>query len=165
MYVVDNPPLHDVYIDHVTAFVPGVLMSILAREKQPNFSLTNSVFSLGGGRRPPFASAGGGPEACASKNQRFGGETVLAACFAQYKFEHNLIISDRGSFPKGNIVVGSAEAAGIRDLKDNVSKDPRLCHAKGPGCSKVSPGVGAASDGRDLGADIDGVEAAIAGVE
>jgi len=36
---------------------------------------------------------------------------------------------------------------------------------KGRGCPKVAPGVGAASDVRDLGADIDGVEAAIAGVE
>jgi hypothetical protein len=62
-------------------------------------------------------------------------------------------------------VVGSPEAAGIRDLKDGVSKDPRLCHEKGPGCPKVSPGAGAASDGRDLGADIDSLEAAIAGVE
>jgi hypothetical protein len=76
-----------------------------------------------------------------------------------------LIVSGRGSFPKGNITVGSAEAAGIRNLKDTVSKDPRLCHAKGPGCAKASPGAGAASDGRDLGADIDAVEAAIAGVE
>jgi len=54
---------------------------------------------------------------------------------------------------------------GIRDLKDVISKDPRLCHAKGPGCSKVSPGAGAASDGRDVGTDIDMIEAAIAGEE
>lgn len=164
IFVVEKPPVHDVQIDHVTAFVPGVLMAILAHEKMPNFSLTNSVFSVGG-RREPIASAGGGPEACASKNQVLGGEAVLAACFEPYKFDRNLIIAGRGSFPKGNIVVGSPEAAGIRDLKDNISKDPRLCHAKGSGCSKASPGVGAGSDGRDLGADIDGVEAAIAGVE
>lgn len=139
-------------------------MAILAHEKQSNFSLTNSVFSVGD-KRQPITSAGGGPEACASKNQALGGEAVLAACFEPYKFERNLIISGKGSFPKGNSMVGSPESAGIRDLKDNISKDPRLCHAKGPGCSKVSPGVGAASDGRDLGADIDGLEAAIAGVE
>jgi hypothetical protein len=76
-----------------------------------------------------------------------------------------LVVSGRGTLPKGNIVVGSPEAAGIRDLKAAIGKDPRLCHAKGPGCSKVSPGAGAASDGRDLGADIDAVETAIAGVE
>jgi hypothetical protein len=160
-----RPPVHDVQIDHVTAFVTSVLLSILNNgPKLPNFTLTNSVFSVGD-RRPPVASAGGGPEGCASKNQGLGAEAVLQACFDPYKFDNNLIISRRGSFPKGNIVVGSPEAAGIRDLKDSVSKDPRLCHAKGPGCPKVSPGAGAASDGRDLGADIDAVEAAIAGVE
>jgi hypothetical protein len=165
IFVSERPLVHDIQIDHVTAFVPGVLMAILAHEKQSNFSLTNSVFSVGD-KRQPITTAGGGPEACASKNQALGGEAVLAACFEPYKFDHNLIIAaGRGSFPKGNSVVGSAEAAGIRDFKDNISKDPRLCHAKGPGCSKASPGVGAASDGRDLGADIDGLEAAIAGVE
>src|SRR5450755_2216591 len=164
IFVSERPPVHDIQIDHVTAFVPGALMAILAHEKQSNFSLTNSVFSVGD-KRQPITSAGGGPEACASKNQALGGEAVLAACFEPYKFERNLIISGKGSFPKGNSVVGSPEAAGIRDLKDNISKDPRLCHTKGPGCPKVSPGVGAASDGHDLGADIDGLEAAIAGVE
>jgi hypothetical protein len=160
-----GPPVHDIQIDHVTAFVKSVLLSVLNDgPKLPNFTLTNSVFSVGD-RRPPVASAGGGPESCASKSQALGAEAVLQACFDPYKFDKNLIISGRGSFPKGNIVVGSPEAAGIRDLKNGVSKDPRLCHAKGPGCPKLSPGAGAAGDGRDLGADIDSVEAAIAGVE
>jgi hypothetical protein len=160
-----GPPLHDIQIDHVTAFVKSVLLSVLNDgPKLPNFMLTNSVFSVGD-RRSPIASAGGGPQSCASKSQSIGPEAVLQACFDPYKFDRNLIISGRGSFPKGNIVVGSPEAAGIRDLKDGVSKDPRLCHEKGPGCPKVSPGAGAASDGRDLGADIDSLEAAIAGVE
>jgi len=160
-----RPPVHDIQIDHVTAFVKTVLLSVLNDgPKLPNFALTNSVFSVGD-RRQPVASAGGGPESCASKTQAQGAEAVLQACFDPYKFDKNLIISGRGSFPKGNIVVGSPEAAGIRDLKNGVSKDPRLCHEKGAGCPKVSPGAGAASDGRDLGADIDAVEAAIAGVE
>ena len=165
LLISERPPLHDVQIDHVTAFVTSVLLSILNNgPKVPNFTLSNSVFFVGD-RRPPVASAGGGPESCASKTQSLGAEAVLQACFDPYKFDRNLIISGRGSFPKGNIVVGSPEAAGIRDLKNGVSKDPRLCHEKGPGCPKVSPGTGAASDGRDLGADIDAVEAAIAGVE
>ena len=110
--------------------------------------------------------ASAGPAtSCGTRVQAQGSEAVLQACFDPYKFDHNLIITGRGSFPKGNITVSSPEAAGIRDLKDTVSKDPRLCHAKGPGCPKVSPGAAAASDGRDLGADIDAVEAAVAGVE
>jgi hypothetical protein len=160
-----KPPVHDIQIDHVTAFVTGGLLSVLNPEaKLVNFSITNSVFSVGD-RRQPIASAGGGPQSCASKSQRLGSAAVLEECFDPYKFDHNLIVSARGDFPKGNTTVGSPEAAGVRDLKDAVGKDPRLCRTKGTGCSKVSPGAGAASDGRDLGADIDAVEAAIAGVE
>jgi len=159
-----NPPVHDIEIDHVTAFLTGRLLSVQnSGAKLANFKLTNSVFSVGD--RRPIASAGGGPESCAGKNQGIGGEAVVEACFDPYKFEKNLIVSGIGSFPKGNLIVGSPDAAGIRDLKDAISKDPRLCHAKGPGCSKVSPGAAAASDGRDLGADIDAIEVAIAGVE
>jgi hypothetical protein len=160
-----QPPVHDIQIDHVTAFVTGGLLSVLnPGAKLANFSLTNSVFSIGDWRQP-IASAGGGRDSCATKSQGAGSEAVLEACFEPYKFEKNLIISGQGSFPKGNFIVGSSEAAGIRDLKNAFSKDPRLCHAKGAGCPKVSPGANAASDGRDLGADIDAVEAAIAGVE
>ena len=160
-----RPPVHDIKIDHVTAFVTGCLLSVLnSGAKLQNLTLTNSVFSVGD-RRPPVATAGGGPDSCASRTQAQGSEAVLQACFDPYKFDKNLIITARGSFPKENITVSSPEAAGIRDLKGTVSKNPRLCHAKGPGCPKASPGVAAASDGRDLGADIDAVEAAIAGVE
>jgi hypothetical protein len=162
--VSNRPPVHDVQIDHVTAFVTGALLSVANYgAKLSGFSVTNSVFSVGD-RRPPLASAGRS-DSCAARAQALGSEAVLQACFDPYKFDHNLIITGRGSFPKGNITVSSPEAAGIRDLKDTVSKDPRLCHAKGPGCPKVSPGAAAASDGRDLGADIDAVEAAVAGVE
>jgi hypothetical protein len=165
MLVSWQPPVHDIQIDHVTAFVTGGLLSILnPGAKLANFTLTNSVFSVGD-RRQPIASAGGGPQSCASRSQAQGAAAVLDACFDPYKFDKNLIVSERGSFPKGNIVVGSPEEAGVRDLKDSVSKDPRLCHAKGPGCPKASPGTGAASDGRDLGADVNALDAALAGVE
>jgi len=163
--VSEQPPVHDIQIDHITAFVSGVLLSIQnTGAKLPNFTLTNSVFSAGD-RRMSIASAGGGPESCAGRSQMMGGEAVLDACFDPYKFDKNLIVGGRGTFPKGNFTAGSPEGAGIRDLKDTIGKDPRLCHDKGPGCKKVSPGAGAASDGRDVGADIDAVEAAIAGVE
>ncbi len=164
MMLVSALPVHDVQVDHVTAFVTGALLGIAnSGAKLPNISVTNSVFSLGD-RRPPVASAGPATS-CGARAQVQGSEAVLQACLDPYKFEKNLVVTGRGTLPKGNIVVGSPEAAGIRDLKAAIGKDPRLCHAKGPGCSRVSPGAGAASDGRDLGADIDAVETAIAGVE
>jgi hypothetical protein len=165
LFVSWEPPIHDVQFDHITALVPGGLLSILnTGDKLSDFSITNSVFVVGD-RRPPISSAGGGPESCASRSQAQGGEAVLRECFRSYSFEHNLIVSGRGSLPKGNIILSSEEAAGVRDLKGVISKDPRLCREKGAGCTKKSPGVSAASDGRDLGADVDAVEAVIGGVE
>lgn len=160
-----EPPVHDLEIDHVTAFVPGPLMGILNKgPKMNNFTLTNSAFAIGE-RRPGVASAGGGPANCATKTQAQGAEAVLKECFSSYKFDKNLVVTGRGHWPSGIIVASSPESAGIRDLKDGVSRNPRLCREKTGGCGKVSPGAGAAPGGRDIGADVDAVEAAIAGVE
>ncbi len=157
--------LHDVSFDHVTAFVTGILFGVGDR-KDPirNFSVTNSLL-MAGGPRPEFASTGGGKENCAGQAQRAGAQAVLSACFVNYRFEKNLIIGGKGGWPKGTIVVSSAKAAGVRDFKNGVAKDPRLCHANTPGCNGASPGASAATDGKDIGADVDAVEAAIAGVE
>jgi hypothetical protein len=164
--IVSNAPLlHDVSFDHVTAFVTGPLFYVGNRgDKIPNFSVTNSVF-MPGTKREEFSSTGGGKANCAFRTQREGAEAVLAACFINYKFEKNLIIGDKGGWPKGTIVVSSPESAGIRDFKVGASKDPRLCHTKAPGCSKASPGASAASDGRDIGVDVDALDAALAGIE
>ena len=158
--------LHDVAFDHVTAFVTGPLFYIGNKtgERIPNFTVTNSLF-MNGGRRWEFASTGGGRANCAHDSQRAGPEAVLNACFINYKFEKNFIIGEKGGWPKGTIVVSSPKAAGIRDLQDGVSKDARLCHADTAGCSKASPGASAATDGKDIGADVDAIEAALAGVE
>jgi hypothetical protein len=157
--------LHDVAFNHVTAFVTGPLFAVANRgDRIPNFSVTNSLF-MAGDRRPEFASSGGGKANCAGQSQRGGPAAVLATCFVNYRFENNLIIGGKGGWPKGTIVVSSPQAAGIREFKDGLSNDPRLCHSGTPGCSKASPGASAGSDGKDIGADVDAIEAAIAGVE
>jgi hypothetical protein len=163
--VIWEPPVHDLQIDHVTAFVPGPIVSIQnTGPKLPNFVMTNNVLYTGG-LRQAFASAGGGPTSCAGRSQGVGPEAVLGECFGPYKFEKNLIMGAKGGWPKGTLSVGSPEDGGIRDFKDGLVKNPKLCREKGAGCAKASPGIGAATDGRDLGADIDAVQAAIAGVE
>ncbi len=158
--------LHDVAIDHVTAFVSGPLFYVGNKtgQKIPNFSVTNSLL-MPGGRQPEFSSVGGGPANCAHGAQRLGAEGVLAACFVNYRFEKNIIIGEKGGWPKGTIVVSSPQAAGVRDYQNGVSKDARLCHANAPGCSKTSPGASAGTDGKDIGADVDAIDAALAGVE
>jgi hypothetical protein len=62
------------------------------------------------------------------------------------------------------VSASSPQDAGIRNFKDGISKDARLCREKGPGCEKKSPGAGS-NNGGDLGAAMDAVEAALAGVE
>jgi len=158
--------LHDVAIDHVTAFVTGPLFYVGNKtgQKIPNFSVTNSLL-MPGGRQPEFSSVGGGPANCAHGAQRLGAEGVLAACFVDYRFEKNIIIGEKGGWPKGTIVVSSPQAAGVRDYQNGVSKDARLCHANAPGCTKASPGASAGTDGKDIGADVDAIDAALAGVE
>ena len=165
------PTVHDVAFDHVTAFVTGPIFYVGDRleagehaEKITNFSLTNSLF-MWGERRPAFASIGGGQANCAHNAQRAGTEAVLDACFVHYTVEKNMIIGEKGGWPKGTIAVSSVKAAGIRDLEKGVSKDARLCHAHTTGCSQTSPGASAGTDGKDVGADVDAIEAAIAGVE
>jgi hypothetical protein len=159
-----EPPLHDVQMDHITAFVPGPLISLDAKGKKiENFSLTNSVFSTSG-PRSGLASAGGGRANCATRALSQGAEAVLKECFSNYRFDHNLVITEGGRWPAGTIVA-SPGSAGIRKLKDGIAKDPRLCHEKTAGCTKVSPGAGAAPGGGDLGADVDAVEAALDGVQ
>lgn len=162
----NTPPLHDVWFDHITAFVPGPILTVKSVEgKIDNFRVTNSVFSTGD-RRPGIASAGGGAKGgnCASGKQHEGADAVLEACFSNYRFEKNIVIGGRGSWPRSTIVT-SDEGAGIRQLKDGVAMNPRLCRANDSGCKKPSPGASAALDGKDLGADVDAVETALAGVE
>src|ERR1019366_2922053 len=165
------PTVHDVAFDHVTAFVTGPIFYVGDRleagehaEKITNFSLTNSLF-MWGERRPAFASIGGGQANCAHNGQRAGTAAVLDACFVHYTVEKNMIIGEKGGWPKGTIAVSSVKAAGIRDLEKGVSKDARLCHAHTTGCSQTSPAASAGTDGKDVGADVDAIEAAIAGVE
>jgi hypothetical protein len=156
--------VHDIQMDHITSFSPGALLVVLNHDdKMANFTLTNSVLAVGSDPLPVHVA---GPGSCGQQAQRGGAKGVLDDCFSNYHFDHNLIaVSRGGGFPAGNTIVGSPSDLGVHDLKDGISADPRLCHEKGPGCSKKSPGVGAATDGRDLGADVEAVEAAISGVE
>ncbi|MGA9526777.1 MAG: hypothetical protein WBS24_01545 [Terriglobales bacterium] len=166
LLMVNKPPLHDVQIEHVTAFVPGSLFNIMdIGSKMENMIVRNNVLYIGD-RRPPVASAGGGPANCAVGAQKSGPGDVMKECFSTFQFEKNMIMGDRASgWPAGTILPSSPEDGGIRDFKDGTAANSPLCHEKGPGCKKVSPGVGAATDGRDLGADMEGLEQALAGVE
>jgi hypothetical protein len=160
------PPLHDVQISHVTAFVPRALVSILhpGQEGIEDFSLTDSILSTAA-ERPSVWSAGGGPQNCAFRPQAPGPAGVFKSCFANGKITHNIIIGSREKWPPGNTNVADAQAAGLAGSRPGETSF-RLCRAvdEKSSCRKASAAVGAASDGKDIGADIDAIEKATRGV-
>jgi hypothetical protein len=157
-----RPPLKDVRIDHVTAFPPNVLISVMAPRNRPieNVTVTNNLFSAG---RRQIASAGGGQRNCATAADSPSG--VLKNCFSGVTFTNNLIIGGGRGWPKENIFAGDPSSAGVRDFHGGSGGDYRLCRQKGEEqCRKPSPGLGAGIDGKDVGADIKAIESATEGV-
>ena len=154
------PLLKDIYIDHVTAFPPNVLISISSsvnRPKIPNFKVTNSIFTAG---RRQITSAGG-RDNCAFQPEMQGPEGVLKSCFENWQFTRNIVIDAGGHWPKDNLLLHNEGDAGIVRSETGY----RLCQEKGGDCKKVSPALHAGTDGRDLGADISRIEKDLAGVE
>lgn len=156
------PPIEGLHLDHITAFPPRVLMTVAnLSAKLKDFSVTNSIFSAGD--RGMFG-AGGGQANCAAHART--PDTVLELCFANPVFKNNLIIGGPGGWPAGNKEVKDATAAGVRDFHGGNGGDYHLCRKKGdsPQCKAPSPWLNAASDGRDLGADLDEIERKTAGI-
>lgn len=158
------PPVRAIKIDHVTAFPTRALLAVINSTDRPkieNFSLTNSFLAAGDAQ---IIGAGGGPSNCAQRKD--DPSAILKNCFADAVFNHNLILGSEGGWPPGNIVVKNDAAAGVRDWRQGHGGDYRLCREKGDaaGCKSASPGAHAASDGKAVGADIDAIESATAGV-
>jgi hypothetical protein len=146
-------PIKDVLIDHVTAFPPKALITILNgadRSKLGNFKVTNNVFTAGVRQ---IASAGGGRNNCASVPGNHPAD-LWNSCFANSAFSHNMIIDGKGAWPPDNVLV-DARAAGIPDSRPVNASQYRPCSKKGDApCSHLSR----------VGADIDAIEKATAGV-
>jgi hypothetical protein len=156
------PPLSSVHLDHITAFPPRVLISVHnTAEKLKDFSFSNSIFTAGD---RGIVGSGGGPASCTQGAR--GPAAILESCFANIVFKNNLIIGGSGNWPAGNRQVSSGNAAGLRDFRDGRGGDYRLCRRKGdpPNCKGPSPALGAATDGRDIGADLDAIERDTGGV-
>jgi hypothetical protein len=152
------PALHDVSIDHVTAFAPRVLLNIggpVTGTKMNHISITNSIFL---GAQKTVTSTGGGPDRnCSAGPASRSLDLVLQSCFSSSNFHNNVIIGGGGSgWPKGNSTPGKPADVGFVNAKDFNGGEYRLAAS-----SKFKR---SASDGRDAGADIDAIEHAISGV-
>jgi hypothetical protein len=130
-------------------------------DKLKDFSFTNSIFTVG--ERGMFG-AGGGPLNCTHGAP--DPSAILKNCFADAVFKNNLIIGGSVAWPPGNILVKSGNSAGLRDFHGGRGGDYRLCQKKddGPDCKSPSPALGAGTDGKDAGANLEALQKATAGI-
>jgi hypothetical protein len=160
--MVSAPPLQNVQIQHVTAFVPHAVFGITNHGRFANFTIENNILSAG---EVSVESEGGGPQNCAFQPQQQGPEGVIKNCFVNSSFTHNLMIGD-GGWPSGNPSVKDMRAAGIHELHEPGGKPYELCKEKdGDECKKVSPALGVGTDGKDLGADLEKLGQMLANVK
>ena len=154
------PVLQNVTINHVTAF-PSSRMFIIGdmaaiSTQMKNFVFTNSIVNAG---TYPVWSTGGGPTNCAYYDKPL---TTFNACFSPYSFASNAVVASTSSFPpslwpSGNFFPASAAAIRFANYNGGNGGDYHL--------QRSSRYKGAGTDGKDLGADVDAIHSATAGVE
>lgn len=151
------PLLQNVAINHTTAFAPHMLFvigdMIASSGPMNNFAITNNIFSAG---TAPVWSTGGGPGNCAFHDDPL---TTFNACFGKSTFTANAIIASPAGahWPKNNFFPASADAVRFANYNGGSNGNYHL--------QPSSPYKGKGTDGKDLGADVDAINSAIAGVE
>jgi hypothetical protein len=154
--------LRDLSINHVTAIPPKTLFIMGAPvegERMANFTFTNNL--VGAGQQEIFPP-GGGAQNCSFQPARQTPTGVLKSCFSSFTFSHNVIVGSLGGWPSGNVYPKDRAAAGLSESSEGRY---HLCRVKNDECKKPSPALQAASDGKDVGADVGAVLEATKGVE
>jgi len=152
--------LNSVTISHITGFTDPsahllVLGNIKGNAPMWGFNFTNNIVVAG---RFPVWNMGGGPSSCAYPDIPI---LSLAACFTSYRFSENAVIGAPAAFPpsqwtSGNYFPASPADTQFVNYNEGNGGDYHLLSS--------SPYKNMGSDGKDLGADIDAIQAAIAGV-
>jgi Putative Ig domain/Bacterial Ig-like domain (group 2) len=152
-----KPLLQHVSINHITAFPPHSFLNVGGPDsaRMDDFTFTNSV--LTSGTYPILSTGAFGSNDCAHWGNL---SSVISKCFIDYTFSHNAFLETSASYPPsawpaGNFFYSNSSIEFVNYNGGN-GGDYHLL----PG----SPGKGAATDGTDLGANVDGVLDAIAGV-
>ncbi|MFZ0772505.1 MAG: putative Ig domain-containing protein [Candidatus Sulfotelmatobacter sp.] len=151
-----QPLLQNVEINHVTAFPQhtmlyvGALNSVLI----PGFIFSNNIVTAG---TSPMNSTGmDGSSDCAHYDVPV---KTVSLCFSGYTFSPNAVLGSPlppSSWPSGNFFYSTA-SIGFVNYNNGNGGDYHLLPS--------SPAIGAASDGTDLGANVDAVLSAISGVQ
>jgi hypothetical protein len=148
-------PIQDVLINHVTMLLtsPRMFMVLGAPVGRPiqNLTFTNNIVSTPSG----LAITGTGPKAPCG----FQGNTALqrlSSCVAPLHFEGNALVGTDDSWPRGNFSPRDHKKLQFLSYNEANGGDYRL--------SAQSPHKHRGTDGKDLGADIEAVANATAGV-
>jgi hypothetical protein len=150
-------PLHDVTINHVTAFPPRILFNMggpRENTRMDHLTITNSILNY---TNSPVTSTGGGPiKNCAAGPGSKSLEIVLQSCFVSYVFDHNVLIDAGTGWPKNN-QSAKLQDVGFVNYANGNGGDYRL--------SPHSKFKHTASDKKDPGADIEAIEQATKGAQ
>ncbi len=155
-----NPenPLHNVAISHVTAIGDDPTAGMLVLGNALNhplagFSWTNNILAA---PNSGIITTGGGSANCAYPG--FGGGPLgkLERCFKDYDFSGNVLIGATGAWPKDNQSAANQTSVMFASTIHQALSSFQL--------QAVSPFRGMGTDGKNPGADVSGVAAAIAGV-
>ena len=154
------PLLQNVTINHITAF-PSKTMFVIGdmvatSTQMKNFVFTNSIVNAG---TYPIWSTGGGPANCAYHDSPL---ITFNACFTNSTFAANAIIASpptysAAAWPSRNFFPESAATVRFANYNGGSGGDYHL--------QRSSRYKGLGTDGKDLGADVDAVRSATAGVE
>lgn len=154
-------PLNTFTINHVTAFSDPTSHVLVTGNVAPNQSMYGFVFTnnlvLTG--RYPVWNAGGGPQSCAYQDVPV---TTITKCFSTVTFGNNGLIGTPAQFPSsvwpaGNMFPASPDVVGFVNYNNGDGGNYELL--------PNSPYKNLGTDGKDLGADIVGLNAALANVE
>jgi len=151
--------LNNVSVNHITGF-PDAAAPILyvgnSITDPPMYGLTFTN-NLVGQVLYPVWTTGGGTSNCASSNVPI---TIMNACFTSYKFLDNAIVASANfsaaKWPTSNYLPTSVGAIQFVNFNGGNGGDYHLASS--------SPYKNAASDGKDVGADVTAIQSYIAGV-
>ena len=154
-----SPLLQDVTINHVTAFPQSVLFNVGVPDtvEMRGIIFTNSIVTSG-----ESAITSTGPFPNAPNCARFDiPSTTVAQCFSNPTFSSNALLSvpsryPSSKWPRGNFLFSPA-AIGFLNFNQGNGGDYRL--------SSSSTAVGKASDGSNLGANVEEVLSALSGAQ
>ena len=154
-------PLNTVTINHVTAFPDPRSHMIVIGNLTTNAPMYGLVFTnnLMMTAQYPVWNALGGTGSCSQTNVPI---SVIANCFAAYTFSHNALVATPASFPPSvwpanNLFPQTIENVLVVNFKNGNGGNYEL--------QSNSPYKNKGTDGKDLGADIVGLNAALANVE